>query len=137
MNIPDCFYRVSVKALVLNETKDKFLVCQEDNGRWELPGGGLDFGQSVADEMKREIKEEMGLEVKRMADNPCYFITAKMTRSEGWCVNVLFEVELVSLDFTPSNECQAIRFINKTDLPEIEVFSTVTDLANMFNPKNH
>lgn len=40
--IPDCFYRISIKALILNEARDKFLICQEDNGKWELPGGGLE-----------------------------------------------------------------------------------------------
>jgi 8-oxo-dGTP pyrophosphatase MutT (NUDIX family) len=41
-NIPNCFYRVSIKALVLDE-QGRFLLCREDNGKWELPGGGLDF----------------------------------------------------------------------------------------------
>lgn len=36
------FYRVSVKALILNETRDKFLLCKQGNGVWDLPGGGLD-----------------------------------------------------------------------------------------------
>ena len=42
MDIPECFYRISVKALVLNEARDRFLITQEEDGRWELPGGGLD-----------------------------------------------------------------------------------------------
>lgn len=27
--IPECFYRISIKALILNETRDKFLLVQE------------------------------------------------------------------------------------------------------------
>ncbi len=40
--VPECIYRVSVKALILNENRDKFLIIQENNGWWDLPGGGLD-----------------------------------------------------------------------------------------------
>jgi len=30
IEIPECYYRVSVKALILNETRDKFLICEEE-----------------------------------------------------------------------------------------------------------
>ena len=43
--IPDGWYRISVKALVLNETRDKFLVVLEESGRWDLAGGGIDPGE--------------------------------------------------------------------------------------------
>jgi len=57
--IPNCFYRVSVKALILNETIDKFLISEKESGVWELPGGGLDWGASPQEDLPREIMEEM------------------------------------------------------------------------------
>ena len=42
LHIPDCFYRIAVKALILNE-EGKFLLTKEDTGLWNIPGGGLDF----------------------------------------------------------------------------------------------
>jgi len=56
--IPDCFYRLSIKALILNE-EGRFLLCRENIGQWELPGGGLEFGESPRDGIVREMKEEM------------------------------------------------------------------------------
>ena len=41
-NIPNCYYRVSVKALI-TDNEGKFLLIRENVGKWELPGGGLDF----------------------------------------------------------------------------------------------
>lgn len=57
-HIPSCFYRVSIKALIL-DTDGRFLLIKEDNGFWEFPGGGLDFGEEPADGLRREIHEEM------------------------------------------------------------------------------
>jgi len=39
--IPNRFYRISVKALILDETRTKFLVVQEDNGKWVRKCGAL------------------------------------------------------------------------------------------------
>ena len=61
--IPNTFYRVSIKGLILDETRTKFLTTLEEGGWWELPGGGLDWGENPIDGLRREIKEEMGLDV--------------------------------------------------------------------------
>lgn len=34
-----CFYRVSTKALIFDETKTKFLLMREDNDSRDFPGG--------------------------------------------------------------------------------------------------
>ena len=41
----------------------KYLLPREDNGKWELMGGGIDHGEDPHDCLRREIKEETGLEV--------------------------------------------------------------------------
>lgn len=135
-NIPECFYRVSVKALVLNETKDKFLICEEDSGKWELPGGGLDWGETPQEGIPREISEEMGLKVLKVANTPSYFLTGKMSMGD-WAVNVLYETDLEHLNFTPSDECVNIKFVDKEDIRDMRVFPTINLLAGMFKPKNH
>lgn len=137
MEIENCFYRVSVKALVLNEAKDKFLICKEEEGTWELPGGGLDWGSTPQEDLPREIDEEMGVGVRKIAEHPSYFITAQTRNHKTWIVNVLYETELLSLDFRASDECVEIRFVNKEDIEELNVFPTITKLAEMFKPELH
>jgi len=134
--IPECFYRVSVKALILNEAKDKFLICEEDSGKWELPGGGLDWGEIPQQGIPREISEEMGLRVLEVAEHPAYFLTGQMSKGD-WAVNVLYETKVEHLNFTPSDECVNIRFVNKEDVQGMEVFPTIQKLAEMFNPEMH
>ena len=136
--IPNCFYRVSIKALVLNETKDKFLLCKEEDGCWELPGGGLDWGMTPQEDLSRELMEEMGLKPNFIANTPSYFITGRSTNHpEIRIANVLYETELENLDFIPSDECVEIRFVNKDDVEGMELFDIPKKLLDIFNPEQY
>ncbi len=135
--IPNCFYRISIKALILDETRTKFLVVQEDSGKWELPGGGLDWGESAPECMRRELMEEMGLEAVTIASQPSYFLTQQKKDADIWIANVLFEVVVENLNFTPSDECVAFLFVNSEEAKNLGVFPNVQMLADMFDPKNH
>ena len=138
MEIKNCFYRVSIKALVLNETKDKFLLCKEADGRWELPGGGLDWGATPQEDLPREIMEEMGLEIEWMADNPCYFVVGTSTNEPRiHIVNVLYETRLKHLDFTPTDECVDIRFVSPKEIEAMNTFEGPAKLGKRFNAQNH
>ena len=137
IEIPECFYRVSVKALVLNETRDKFLICEEEGSVWELPGGGLDWGMTPQEDLPREISEEMGLTVINVAENPSYFITDQTRDRRLWFVNVVYETELKNLNFTPSSECLNIKFVDKEDIKDMNVFPSVSKIAEMFDLRKH
>jgi len=137
MEIPECFYRISVKALVLNETRDKFLITKEASGEWEIPGGGLDWGEDYKTALQRELAEEMGVQATWIADNPSYFISGPMRKNRGWAANILFETKLENLDFTPSDECVAIDWINKDNQSEFDLFPNVPKLLELFDLKRH
>ncbi len=59
--IDDSLYRVAVRALIVSA--DKILVVKEVDGGgwWAIPGGGVDYGESLKDCLLREIKEEIGV----------------------------------------------------------------------------
>ena len=135
--VPNCFYRVSVKALVLNEARDKFLITQEEDGRWELPGGGLDWGMTPQEDLPREIAEEMGIQVLTVAEHPSYFFTFSHSRTGTGMANVLYEATLKDLNFTPSYECTAVRFVNKEDVEGLELHTNVQKLLDLFDSRRH
>jgi ADP-ribose pyrophosphatase YjhB (NUDIX family) len=97
----------------------------------------LDWGATPQADLPREIREEMGLAVTSVAANPSYFITDQTMNRKVWFANVLYETTLENLDFTPSDECINIRFVNKNDLQNIKAFPSVKKLAEMFRTENH
>lgn len=134
--IPNAFYRVSIKGLILDKTGKKFLVIQEDNKWWELPGGGLDWGESPAECLKREIKEEMGLTVTKVNPDLAYYIIFN-NKKKTWIINLVFEAKVKNLEFTPTQECQKIKFISPKEINSMNVFNNVKQFAKLFDSKKH
>lgn len=57
--------RPGASALIFDEAREKVLLTRrEDNGRWCLPGGGMDPGESAGEACVREVLEETGLVVR-------------------------------------------------------------------------
>lgn len=130
-DIPNSFYRVSIKALILDKSRKKFAVILEDSGWWELPGGGLDWGETPEAGLKREIREEMGLTVAEVAPLPSYYLIGKNLKGQ-WSLNLIFETKVEHLNFTPSSECRELRFIAPEEIDSINAFRTVRELAAAF-----
>jgi ADP-ribose pyrophosphatase YjhB (NUDIX family) len=54
----------AASAIVTDEAGRILLHRRSDNELWALPGGAMEFGESVADTVVRETHEETGLEVE-------------------------------------------------------------------------
>ena len=56
---------VGAAAIILIDSRKKvLLIRRSDNGRWCLPGGGVDPGESAEEACVRETFEETGLKVR-------------------------------------------------------------------------
>lgn len=57
--------QISIKGVLCRNGKILILKTAR-SGRWELPGGRMDFGESAERAFKREIKEELGFKKAKL-----------------------------------------------------------------------
>ena len=124
------YYRVSAKGLIWDEAREKFAIILEDNGWWELPGGGLDHGESHVECLKRELMEECGLTVTEVGANPLYYMVGKNMKGR-WSVNLVFEIKVKDLNFTKSEECVEIKFVTPDEAISMHSWRNVKELAEL------
>lgn len=60
---------VGVGAAIFNSEGKLFLTlrgkkAKNERGKWEIPGGSVEFGETLEDAIIREIKEEHGIDIK-------------------------------------------------------------------------
>ena len=56
--------RPGVSAIILDAEGRVLLQQRTDNGRWGLPGGAVEFGESIVAALHREVMEETGLTIE-------------------------------------------------------------------------
>ena len=107
------------------------------SGQWELPGGGLDFGEDIHAGLKREIEEETGLEVRSISDKPIYAWTWRFEgrRNLDWYYSLVlaYRIELENLELKPSEECEEIGFFSKEELDGIQLCWQTNGLKDVFD----
>ncbi len=145
-HFPDCFYRVSVKGLCIRD--GKVLLIQDLTGRtdsdrrpqWELPGGGVDFGDGFAETLIREVKEETGLTVSWVDKRPLFVWTTKYEHKRGmewfYVMTVVFLFDVDDLNFSPTDECKEGQFFSLEELKERidDLGLQVKPLIDVFHP---
>lgn len=115
---PNTFYRVSVKAYVVNEQGQIFVVRENDqNGDswWSLPGGGLDHGELPADCLQREIREELGIDDVRVGEL-AYTRSFYLDRKDAWLLWIVYRAEINSEDYHYADGVTDARFIDVNEL---------------------
>ena len=55
---------VAASAVVTSEAGQILLHRRSDTARWSIPGGAMEVGESIADTVVREVKEETGFDVE-------------------------------------------------------------------------
>ena len=114
---------IDVVAVVIQKD-GKYLVAQKPvskGGDWEFPGGKVEAGESLAQALVREIREELGVEVQ-----PQDVLAAHSIVIQGKTYNIHFiSATLLSSDFKLL-EHQAHRWVTKAQLKAIPM--SVADL---------
>jgi 8-oxo-dGTP diphosphatase len=105
-------FPIAVKGTI--RKSDKILIVRRKDtdeynpGIWETPGGGMETENTPEDELKREIREETGLEIK--VREPFRIFTFKNTKGE-YKVGISYLCDYVSGEVNLSEEHVEYRWI--------------------------
>lgn len=112
-DLPSPFYRVAVKAIIFDD-QQRMLMAITHDGNSEIPGGGWEHGESLEDCLRREVREELGVDLKNIS--PIWF-TFRGTSKFGWNVlRIAVRAELASTDFKPGDSMAQARFVSREEL---------------------
>lgn len=115
-----CTYRISVKAII-KDKEGRILLGREKDAPWELPGGGLEHGESLKEGLTRELAEETGYSIEWMSDQPVAFWTVNKevgSPTLKWFAFVAYEVK-VSGEFIPdrdtNDEVEEVGYVSREE----------------------
>lgn len=103
-------FRIAVSALLFDEDR-VLLAHRRDIDWWNLPGGGMEYGETVEEALKREVLEETGLlvEVEQLVG-----VYSKPQKQE---VVLSFRCRQVGGVLTETEESRECRYFSPDHLP--------------------
>ena len=111
-------FHITVKAIVIYHGKTLIMKrvrpSSDGLGWWELPGGGLEYGETPHEALKRELREETGLEIKIL--KPVYTFTA--IRPHYQTVGIGFLTIPTNDHVVLSDEHTDYKFVDEEELME-------------------
>ena len=114
-------YRTSVKAII-RHADGRILMAKESSDEWQLPGGGLEHGETIEQGLRREIHEELDVEVASFDPRPRFVWTLHTPENNRHILWLVFEVTLAGTPKTTSHtsavEYLDIRTIDRSQLGE-------------------
>lgn len=129
----DFLFRNSLKALVFNDKGEVLLVKEAGRDMWDIPGGGIDHGESIEGVIQRELKEEVNFEggfkyKVILVESPVYVETIKI-----WQMRIIFAVWPENIEFSTGQDGDEIKFINPDELKlsEVATEKVIADYAEL------
>jgi 8-oxo-dGTP diphosphatase len=90
---------------------------EPEQGKWDLPGGFLDEGEPPLDGLRRELREETGLEIEPLA-----FVGAWIDRYGGgddapYTLNLYWTARIVAGEMRAADDVSELRWFEPGALP--------------------
>jgi ADP-ribose pyrophosphatase YjhB (NUDIX family) len=110
MNTHTAQHSVSVAGVITDDHGRALLIQRADNHRWEPPGGVLELGETIHDGLRREVREETGLDVEPIA------LTGVYKNMNRGIVALVFRCKIAGGNLTTTDEASAFRWAADTEI---------------------
>lgn len=114
-------------AAIVRDADDRVLFMRRtDNGQWGLPAGAIDPGETPAEAVAREVREETGLDVRPRRVAGIFggqgFRVRYENGDEAEYTVVVFDCEVVGGTLSPADgEALELRYFAPDDAPQLQV----------------
>lgn len=130
--------KLDTRAAIFNENQ---ILLVKERGKWALPGGWVDYNQSISSNTVKEVKEEAGLDVAPVK------VIAIQNRNQHNFPKYAYEICKVFVlcdvkggSFQPNIETSESGYFSLERLPELDedknVFSQIKMCFDAYNSKN-
>ncbi len=131
--------RIRVRVAVIISKKNKILLVQHQKGErkyWLLPGGGVEFGESIAGALKRELLEECSIAVEPI--RPLFLSDAISPDQSRHIINIVFLAKIVSgkIHAEKDNRLKKAKFIEINELDKITLYPNYKKAIKRLFKKN-
>jgi ADP-ribose pyrophosphatase YjhB (NUDIX family) len=112
----------TVGAAIVRDGKVLLTVRAGDpyEGKIDLPGGFLHADERAIDGLRREVDEELGIEIEVMMDD-CLQTEPHRYGDDGeWTLAIGFQARLVSGVPTPSDDVAEVMWVEDSDLDDLD-----------------
>ncbi len=115
--------KVDVRGAVVRDGKI-LLVQEKADGKWAMPGGWADLGDSPADMAVREVWEESGFRVRAQKVIAIYDANRIQPFEFYHAYKIIFLCDILGGEPTPSSETLAVDFFDPQALPPLSIYRT-------------
>ncbi|MFE2871416.1 NUDIX hydrolase [Embleya sp. NPDC059259] len=105
-------HSVSVAGVVLDASGRCLLTKRRDNGQWQAPGGVLELAESIPDGLRREVREETGLDVEPVA------LTGVYKNMPLGVVALVFRCRVLGGHLIENDEVSAFTWAQRSELSD-------------------
>jgi 8-oxo-dGTP pyrophosphatase MutT (NUDIX family) len=113
----------AASAIVTDDMGRILLHLRADNGLWALPGGGMELGESIAQTIRREVREETGLRVRPEAIVGIYsdprYVAAFADGEVRQQFSICFACALLGGKLKTSRESQQVAFFTPAQIKRL------------------
>jgi len=119
--------KVDVRGAVFEQNR-LLLVREREDGGWALPGGWAEVGQSAAESVEREVREESGHVVKARKLLACWDRNKHPHPPIPFhAYKLVFGCELVGRVATPGTETAEVGFFAEDQIPALSLTRTLPE----------